>query len=97
MAEDSDLEKSEAPTPYKVGKARKDGQIPRSRELTSVLMLVAGLAIIWISGNNMAQQMAMMLTNGLNFDHGTVSNDKQMLRQSGMLLHQAAWALLPRS
>lgn len=95
MAEDSDLEKSEAPTPHRVEKAREDGQIPRSRELTSVLMLVAGLAIIWMSGNNMAQQLAMMLTQGLNFDHGMVSNDKQMLHQLGMLLRQAAWALLP--
>lgn len=76
-------------------KAREDGQIPRSRELTSVLMLVAGLAIIWMSGNNMAQQLVMMLTQGLNFDHGMVSNNKQMLRQLGMLLRQAAWALLP--
>ncbi|MCX2957562.1 flagellar biosynthesis protein FlhB [Serratia symbiotica] len=95
MAEDSDLEKSEAPTSHRVEKAREDGQIPRSRELTSVLMLVAGLASIWMSGNNMAQQLAMMLTQGLNFDHGMVSNDKQMLRQLGMLLRQAAWALLP--
>ncbi|NIG98726.1 MAG: flagellar type III secretion system protein FlhB [Serratia symbiotica] len=95
MAEDSDLEKSEAPTPYRIEKARENGQIPRSRELTSVLMLVAGLAIIWLSGNNMVQQMAMTLTQGLNFDHGMVSNDKEMLRQLGMLLRQAAWALLP--
>lgn len=95
MAEDSDLEKSEAPTPHRLEKAREDGQIPRSRELTSVLMLVAGLAIVWLSGGNMAQQLAMMLTQGLHFDHGMVSNDKQMLRQLGMLLRQAVWALLP--
>jgi flagellar biosynthetic protein FlhB len=95
VSEDSDLEKSEAPTPHRVEKARADGQIPRSRELTSILMLVAGLEIIWMSGNNIAQQLAIMLTQGLNFDHSMVSNDKQMLRQLGMLLRQAAWALLP--
>ncbi|NIH16032.1 flagellar biosynthesis protein FlhB [Serratia symbiotica] len=95
MAEDSDLEKSEAPTQHRVEKAREDRQIPRSRELTSLLMLVAGPTIICMSGNNMAQQLAMMLTQGLNFDHSMVSNDKQMLRQLGMLLRQAAWTLLP--
>lgn len=67
MAEDSDLEKSEAPTPHRLEKAREDGQIPRSRELTSVLMLLSGLAIILMSGSNMAQQLAAMLTQGLNF------------------------------
>ncbi len=95
MAEDSDLEKSEAPTPHRLEKAREDGQIPRSRELTSVLMLLSGLAIILMSGSNMAQQLAAMLTQGLNFDHGMVSNDKQMVRQLGMLLRQAVLALLP--
>ncbi|MDU1061286.1 MAG: EscU/YscU/HrcU family type III secretion system export apparatus switch protein, partial [Leclercia adecarboxylata] len=36
MAEDSD-DKTEAPTPHRLEKAREDGQIPRSRELTSLL------------------------------------------------------------
>ena len=56
--------KSEAPTPHRLEKAREDGQIPRSRELTSVLMLLSGLAIILMSGSNMAQQLAAMLTQG---------------------------------
>ena len=63
MAEDSDLEKR-GPTPHRLEKAREDGQIPRSRELTSVLMLLSGLAIILMSGSNMAQQLAAMLTQG---------------------------------
>lgn len=95
MAEDSDLEKSEAPTAHRLEKAREEGQILRSRELTSVLMLVAGLAIILMSGSNITRQLAEMLTQGLHFDHGMVSNDKQMLRQLGMLLRQAVLALLP--
>ncbi|MDW9426777.1 flagellar biosynthesis protein FlhB, partial [Yersinia enterocolitica] len=46
MAEDSDADKSEEPTAHKLEKAREKGQIPRSRELTSMLMLGAGLAIL---------------------------------------------------
>lgn len=95
MAEDSDLEKSEEPTAHKLEKAREKGQIPRSRELTSMLMLGAGLAILWISGESMARQLAAMIAQGLNFDHSMVSNDKQMLRQIGMLLRQTLIALLP--
>jgi len=95
VAEDSDLEKSEAPTPHRVEKAREEGQIPRSRELTSILMLIAGLAILWVGGSNLARQLAQMLTDGLHFDHGMVNNDRQMLHQLGMLLRQAVWALLP--
>ncbi len=46
MSEESDVEKTEDPTPYRREKARKEGQIPRSKELTSVLMLLVG----WSAG-----------------------------------------------
>ncbi|WP_442801497.1 flagellar biosynthesis protein FlhB [Serratia rubidaea] len=95
MAEESDLEKSEAPTPHRLEKARKEGQIPRSRELTSMLMLIAGLACLWLGGSNMARELSQMLAGGLHFDHGMVNNDRQMLHQLGTLLRQAVWALLP--
>lgn len=95
LAEDSDTEKTEAPTPHRLEKAREEGQIARSRELTSILMLIAGLSILWVAGGHMAQQLARMLSEGLHFDHNMVSNDKQMLRQFAMLLRQAVWALMP--
>lgn len=95
MAEDSDVEKSEAPTPHRLEKAREEGQIARSRELTSILMLIAGLSILWVSGSHIAQQLAGMLSEGLHFDHNMVSNDQQMLHQFAMLLRHALWALLP--
>lgn len=95
MAEESDLEKSEAPTPQKLEKAREEGQIPRSRELTSMLMLAAGLSLLWMSGESMARQLAMMISQGLNFNHDIISNERQMLRQIAALLGHAFWALLP--
>ncbi|CPR21098.1 flagellar type III secretion system protein FlhB [Brenneria goodwinii] len=95
MAEDSDLEKSEAPTAHREEKAREDGQIPRSRELTSILMLIAGLAILWMSGGVMANKLASMIADGLYFNHAMINDDKQMLRQIGRLLKHAVIALLP--
>ncbi|POD92073.1 flagellar biosynthesis protein FlhB [Pectobacterium odoriferum] len=95
MAEDSDLEKTEAPTPQKEEKAREEGQIPRSRELTSVLMMVAGLAILWMGGEAMAGRLARIVSQSLNFDYSTIGDDTQMLRHVGSLLRQAASALIP--
>ncbi|MCU1791425.1 flagellar biosynthesis protein FlhB [Pectobacterium polaris] len=95
MAEDSDLEKTEAPTPQKEEKAREEGQIPRSRELTSVVMMVAGLAILWIGGDVMAGRLARIVSQSLNFDYATIGDDTQMLRHVGSLLRQAASALVP--
>ena len=63
MAEDSDLEKARPPRPTGWRRRVKTAR-SRSRELTSVLMLLSGLAIILMSGSNMAQQLAAMLTQG---------------------------------
>ncbi|MDR3433052.1 MAG: flagellar biosynthesis protein FlhB [Rouxiella aceris] len=95
MAEESDLEKSEAPTTHKLEKAREEGQIPRSRELTSILMLLAGLCLLWMSGESIARKLGVMISQAMNFDHHVVSNDQQMLQQIASLLGQAIWAMLP--
>ncbi len=95
MADDSDLEKSEAPTAHRLEKAREEGQIPRSRELTSVLMLLAGLAVLWMGGEPLARQLSAMIAQGLRFDHGIISDDRQILIQINALLKQTVWALLP--
>ncbi|MGE9549892.1 flagellar biosynthesis protein FlhB [Erwinia amylovora] len=95
MAGDSEEEKTEAATPHRLEKAREEGQIPRSRELTSVLMLVAGLSILWIGGGSLAQKVGSLLAQGLNFNHSVVNDTSQMLRLISTLLVQAVFALLP--
>ncbi|MFZ4831958.1 flagellar biosynthesis protein FlhB [Rouxiella sp. Mn2063] len=95
MAEESDLEKSEAPTSHRLEKAREEGQIPRSRELTSILMLAAGLGLLLLSGQSLSHKLGEMVANGLHFDHHIVSNDRTMLQQMATLASSAVWALLP--
>lgn len=48
MSDESD-DKTEAPTPHRLEKAREEGQIPRSRELTSLLILLVGVSVIWFA------------------------------------------------
>ena len=95
MAEDSDEDKTESPTAHRLEKAREDGQIPRSRELTSLLMLAGGLMILWMGGKIMARRLASMVAAGLNFDHGMVTDDKLIIGHIGNLIGQAILALLP--
>ena len=45
MSDESD-DKTEAPTPHRLEKAREEGQIPRSRELTSLLILLVGVSTL---------------------------------------------------
>ncbi|MEM6159006.1 flagellar biosynthesis protein FlhB [Erwinia sp. P6884] len=95
MSQDSDEEKTEDATPHRIEKAREEGQIPRSRELTSVLMLVAGLSILWLSGLTIARKLGALLADGLKFNHTVVSDSSLMLHQIGYLIPQAVFALLP--
>ncbi|WP_437611987.1 flagellar biosynthesis protein FlhB [Erwinia sp. V71] len=95
MSQDSDEEKTESATAHRLQKARDEGQIPRSRELTSLLMLLAGVMILWMGGESMAHQLSAMVASGLNFDHGMVSDDKRIVRHISALLGAAVWAVLP--
>ncbi|MDT0176804.1 flagellar biosynthesis protein FlhB [Pantoea sp. RRHST58] len=95
MAEESDEDKTESPTPHRLEKAREEGQIPRSRELTSVLMLLVGLMILWLGGTLMARQLAAMVASGLRFDHSMVSDSKLIIGHISNLIGLAVMALLP--
>ncbi|MGM3184909.1 flagellar biosynthesis protein FlhB [Dickeya oryzae] len=95
MADDSDLEKTEAPTPQRTEKAREEGQIPRSKELTSVFILIAGLAILWGYGASMAGRLSDMMAKGLTFDHGFINDERLIISHVGTLLEQAVMALVP--
>nr|WP_318381297.1 flagellar biosynthesis protein FlhB [uncultured Enterobacter sp.] len=94
MADDSD-DKTEAPTPHRLDKAREEGQIPRSKELTSVLILIVGVSIVWLGGESLARRLAGLLSSGLRFDHGIINDPNLILSQVILLIKQAMIALLP--
>ncbi|TCV95533.1 flagellar biosynthesis protein FlhB [Biostraticola tofi] len=95
MSEESDVEKTEDPTPHRREKARKDGQIARSKELVSLMMLLGGWALLWLGGSYVAHYLAEMLRNGLYFDHRLINDQNMMLRQVARLITVAVTALLP--
>ena len=56
MAGDSDLEKTESATPRRREKALEEGQIVRSRELTTFALLSAGFFGVWgMSGSSVCR------------------------------------------
>lgn len=95
MAEESNEDKTEAPTPQRLDKAREEGQIPRSRELTSMLILLVGVCVIWIGGESLARRLAGLLSSGLHFDHSIVNDPNLILGQIILLIKQAMMAMLP--
>lgn len=95
MSEESDVEKTEEPTPHRREKAREEGQIPRSKELTSLLMLLAGWALMFIGGERVARHLMQLLHAGLTFDHLQIQDPLSMLHQLHQLLLMMVNTMLP--
>ena len=79
MAEDSDLEKTEAPSSRRLDKAREEGQVPRSRELGAFVILLVSAILFKSLGGWMMFRMAAIVRNGLSFDSEQLSDPEFVL------------------
>jgi len=95
MAEDSDLEKTESATPRRLEKAREEGQVARSRELATFMILATGVAAIWVGGGRLYQQLSGVVRRGLAFDQRIVHDDHVMVSEAAAGAFDALVALLP--
>ncbi|ANI81729.1 flagellar biosynthesis protein FlhB [Kosakonia oryzae] len=95
MSEESDVEKTEEPTPHRKQKAREEGQIPRSKELSSLLMLLAGWALMLSGGQHFAHTLMQILHSGLMLNRLPVTDPRSMLQQASYLFSMMASGLLP--
>ncbi|MBI5918115.1 MAG: flagellar type III secretion system protein FlhB [Nitrosomonadales bacterium] len=95
MAEDSDLEKTEQPSERRLEKAREEGQIARSRELSTFAILLAGGAGIWLMGGMLTDNMIRLLRTGLTLDSTLAFHTELLLPHLYNLSSHALLAFLP--
>lgn len=95
MAEDSDLEKTEAPTPSRLEKAREEGQVARSRELTTFLILAVGVSTLWLAGGYMFKALNGVMRNSLWFDPRIGRESEVMVASAAQLAVEAVLSLAP--
>ncbi len=95
MAGDSDLEKTESATPRRLEKAREEGQIVRSRELTTFALLSAGFYGVWAMSGSIGDHLASMLRGALMFNHASVFETRRMLIGAGVAGREGFYALIP--
>jgi flagellar biosynthetic protein FlhB len=95
MAEESDLEKTEQPTSARLQKAREEGQVPQSRELSTFFVLIAGVLGMWMMGSWMGGRVLGVLQQGFAFDRDVVFDPQLMLQGFGSLFTQAILTMLP--
>lgn len=77
MAE-NEQERTEQATPKRLNEAREQGQIPRSRELNTMAVLLAGAAAILVLGEGIVLRMAESLRAGLTLEREVVFDPAAM-------------------
>ena len=95
MADDNDLERTEPASPRRLEKSREDGQVPRSQELTTFIMLIAASGSLWMIGSLIVQKLSALLESGLRMDQEVVFNSALLLPRLFQLALDGLWALAP--
>lgn len=95
MAEESDLEKTEPASPRKLEQAREEGDIPRSRELATCTILLAGGVAFWMAGEALIRRINHMLASGLSFEREHAFDFNLLLQHLGVGLFEVMLGLAP--
>src|SRR5262245_36569608 len=95
MAEESHLERTEPASPRRLEQAREEGQVARSAELNTLVMLLAGAGGLWLTGGHLYSQLKAVLKDGLTFDAEALESPGPMLIQLGRLGADALVACAP--
>ncbi|WP_040725651.1 flagellar biosynthesis protein FlhB [Thiomicrorhabdus sp. Kp2] len=96
MAENADgSEKSEEPTQKKLDDARDKGQIPRSKELTTLLITLSAAIFMLLYGGAMMQDFIDMMIKGISFDRDIAFDTQKMFDLIIALIIKAIYLMLP--
>lgn len=81
--EETGQEKTEEATPKREEKAREDGQVARSRELGTTLLLVTGGAAILVFGASLNQRLQGVMRFNFDFERAAAMDSALMLSHLG--------------
>lgn len=95
MADESDLEKTEQPSPRRLEKAREEGQVARSRELVTFVLLATAAAGLWTSADLLEARVGSVVRRGLAFDRGAAFDSALMLATAQEMAVQGLLAIVP--
>lgn len=80
-------ERTEQPTPKRIEDARKKGQVPRSRELNTTMIMLVAASTLLIMGESLINGLAAVFNSRLSLSRETIFSEyamKNMLVQSVM-------------
>lgn len=95
MASDSGLERTEQPTPKRLREAREKGQVPRSKELNSMALLMAAAGGFLLMGESMLTDLQTIFADSLSFEQARNMDKSSVIAQLGNTLMQSLLVVTP--
>jgi flagellar biosynthetic protein FlhB len=95
MAESDGQERTEQATPKRREEARRKGQVPRSRELNTTLVLLAASGMMLAFGGHFISVLAEIFHDGLSVQRAQLTQPEAMLEALASVTRDGLLALLP--
>ena len=96
MAEnETSQERTEEPTPKRLDDARKKGQVPRSRELNTMVIMALAAAGLMLLGQTMLNDLSELMTSGFQPSREDIFDGRAALRFFYKAIIDSLWLLLP--
>jgi len=95
VAESSAQDRTEEATPKRKRDARKRGQVPRSRELSTAAVVGVAVLILTVSGSRVASGALSFMRSALHIDAAMLSEPRQAAVIAGHQLSQGLWVVAP--
>ncbi|MFT6373109.1 MAG: flagellar biosynthetic protein FlhB [Gammaproteobacteria bacterium] len=97
MAEESESgqEKTEDPTQKKLDDAKKKGQVPRSKDLNSMAIMVIGSGSFLALGSYMIGSISMMMEKALRISRTEIFDTKSLLSRMEVTVFDALMGISP--
>ena len=95
MADESDQEKTEEPTAKREADARKKGDIARSKELNTVVVLMMGSMMIWMGGERIFKGLWGVMERSFSIDRAHMFDPLSMVLSLQTAMQDALLFLAP--
>ena len=95
MAEDSGQEKTEEPTAKRLDDARKKGQIARSRELNTFIMLITSSTLLFFFGQHVGRGLMAIMKAQFSVSREVIFANESPVVHLHQTLVEGVWLIVP--
>ncbi|MEK7778972.1 MAG: flagellar biosynthesis protein FlhB [Pseudomonadota bacterium] len=95
MAEENDLERTEPATPQRLQKAREEGQVARSQELTTFTLLMVAAGSLILLGSDVMKKLLLIMRAGMQMERELAFQPNLMMTRFAELVFESLLAIAP--